>query len=443
MSTISAMSVQEAALQITELLENSGSVFIRTEPEVPDFTIRAPFRVIISGLKQKVELEVSPNNIRSIVGIFDATIFNEELLDRIYAWNLKALSTYFHAFVPKFVRPTNKVYDLKVIESFLGIRKNRPENVVEAINRVKIAVKRKNWQSLYKILHLPLSLQVLPSIETTPLLNDATRKSEYPYYEVEGQANGRMNCMKKYTNSYLPHNMGPEARKVLKPQGNNMKFLSADFRHCEVTVLQWLTGDEKLKEILDSGADLHRRIYELVTGDSCNTDTKRDISKLMFLPVMFGCGASMLARQLKVTEEVGIELHSRIRTTFSTAMNWMLEIQEQAKLGLVTDYFGRCRKFGADEGYKARNFRVQGVAATACQEKLVALYKALDGESTHLVCSVHDGYVIACELSKARQAYQTVKSVLESESQLCPGLKMKVQIKFGPRLNNMKEFWRD
>jgi hypothetical protein len=337
---IDAMSVQEAAWQIADLLEGSEAVFIRTEPEVPDFTTRAVFRVIISSLRQKVELEASPDNIRSLIGIFDATIFNKEIVDRIYAWNLKSLSSYFHHFVPRFVTPTNSVIDLKIIESFLGIRKIRPENLAEAINRVKIAVKHKSWQKLYKTLHLPLSLRVLPAIETTSLLNDDTRKPEHPYYEIEGQANGRMNCMKKFVNSYLPHNMGPDLRKALKPLGYNMRFLSADYRHCEVTVLQWLTGDEKLKEILDSGKDLHQRIYEVVTGDECNTEAKRNISKLMFLPVAYGCGPSTLARQLNVSESVGKELHGRIYTNFPTAMNRMLEIQKR----ITSDDVGSLKK---------------------------------------------------------------------------------------------------
>lgn len=443
MVKISAMSVQEAAWQIAELLEGADSAFIRTEPEVPDFTVSRPFRVIISGLRQKVELEVSPNNIRSIIGLFDATIFNKEVLGRLYAWNLKSLSTYFHYFVPRFVIPTNTLVDLKLLESFLGIRKNRPENLVEAINRTKIAARHKHWQRLYKPLHLPLSLRVLPSIETTPLLNDEARRPEYPYYEVEGQTNGRMNCMKKFATSYLPHNLGPDTRKVLKPKGYNMRFLSADYRHCEVTVLQWLTGDEKLKEILESGADLHRKIYEVVTKDPCDTDKKRDLSKLMFLPVMFGCGPTTLASILKVGEGTGKELHDRIRSNFSTAMNWMLEIQKRASVGPVEDYFGRCRKFAEGESYKARNFCVQGVAATACQEKLVELYKALNGESAYIAFSVHDGYCVVCSTDKARQTYQITKDVLESESKFCPGLKMKVQIKFGARLDQMKELWRD
>lgn len=437
------MSFYDTSCQIATLLEGHNAIYLRTEPEVPDFTVKASFKAIVSNKRQRVEIEVTPENVISVISLFDATIFNKEIVTHLYVWNLKALSSYFYFCVAKFVTPTTNVIDLKIIESFLGLRKNRPENLVEAINRTKILVKYKAWQRLYKAVHLPLSLRVLPSIETTPLLNDQTRRSEYPYYDIEGQANGRLNCLKKFARSYLPHNMGPDVKSVLKPKGYGMRFLGADYRFCEVVVLQWLSKDEKLKEIIDSGDDVHRAIYELIAQDPCNTETKRAISKKMFLPVMYGCGPKGLAHNLKQSDKVGKELFRRIGSQFTTAMKWMWQRQQEAKRGIVVDYFGRPRKFDANESYQARNAAVQGVAATVCQEKLIDLHKALDGEDVRLAFSVHDGYGVICKMEAARHAYQTVKRVLETESVLCPGLEMKVEIKFGARLNAMKVLWRD
>lgn len=443
MSTIRAMNFYDISWQIADLLETTRTVYFRTDPEVPDFTARSPFKCVVWNLRHKIEIDVTPENIILVMGLFDATIFNKELVDRIYTWNLKSFSTYLRSQVPKFVNPTTSVIDLKIIENFLGIRKNRPENLVEAINRTKIAVKNKHWQTIYKSLHLPLALRVLPAIESTPLLNENTRKPEYPYYEIEGQANGRMNCMKKYACSYLPHNLGPDARRSLKPKGYGLRFISADVRHCEVTVLQWLTGDESLRQILESGRDLHERIYEVITEDKCDTEKKRAISKLLFLPVMYGCGPQTLAANLGLREAVGVELHNRVKQRFHTAYDRMMEIQKRAEAGPVEDYFGRSRTFPEGERYKARNFWVQGVAATACQEKLVDLYKALDGENAYVAFSVHDGYCGVCTIKSARNTYRTMKQTLEAESTLCPGLRMKVEIKFGARLDEMKVLWKD
>ena len=437
------MNMYDAAWQLADLLEGQKSVFMRMEPEVPDFTVRASFKVLIWSLRRKLEIEVDSSNIPSVISLFDQTIFNKDRVDRLYVWGLKSLCTYLRAFCPKFVTPTTNLIDLKIIESFLGVRKNRPENAVEAINRVKLAVQHKNWQKLYKAIHLPLSLRVLPSIETTPLLNDVSRKSVYPYYEIEGQTSGRMNCLNKYANSYLPHNMGPDVRSALKPRGEGMRLCTADFKSCEVAVLQWLSDDERIKEILDSGEDLHRTIYEVITGDQCDTEAKRNISKKMFLPVMYGCGPKGLAANLDVSESVGAELFQRIRKSFPTATHFMLDRQNEAKNGVVTDYFGRPRKYPEGKAYLFRGISVQAAAATVCQEKLISLWKALDGETARLAFSIHDGYGIVCDVPNAKQTYETIRDTLESESVLCAGLKMKVAIKFGIRLSNMKTLWRD
>lgn len=434
------MNLYDAAWQLTDLLEGTDQVYLRLEPDVPDFTVRSSFKVVLWGMRQRVELDVSPENILNIVALFDETIFNKERVKRLFVWGLKSFCTYFHAFSPKFVTPSNSIIDLKLIEGFLGVRKNRPENLVEALNRTKIAVQFKDWQRVYKLIHQPLSLRVLPSIETTPLLNDRSRKCEYPYYEIEGQINGRMNCLKKYANSYLPHNMGPDVRQQMRPQGYALRFCTADYRHCEVNVLQWLSGDEILKEILDSGDDLHRRIYEVVTGDTCDTEKKRNLSKKMFLPVMYGCGPKGLATNLDVSESVGEELCRRIYHNFPTATHWMKERQEEAKHGVVYDYFGRPRKFKEGLSYQFRNTAVQAVAATVCQEKLIELWKSLDGVA-RLAFSVHDGYGAICDIPNAKATYQAMKDSLESESKLCEGLSLKVEVKFGSRLSNLKVLW--
>jgi len=436
------MNMYDTSWQLADLLEGQKSIFMRTEPEVPDFTDRSSFRILVWSLKQKLEIEVDSNNIASVMSLFNGTLFNKDRVDRLYVWGIKSLYTYLRAFNPKFVKPTVNILDLKIIESFQGVRKNRPENAVEAINRMKLAVQHKNWQKLYTTIHLPLALRVLPAIETTPLLDEISRKPVYPYYEIEGQTNGRLNCLKKYSNSYLPHNMGPDVRESLKPKGDDKRLCTADFKSCEVAVLQWLSGDEQIKKILDSGEDLHRAIYEIVTGDKCDTDKKRNISKKMFLPVMYGCGPKGLAANLDVGASVGAELFQRIRSNFPTATHFMLEKQRDAKHGVVTDYFGRPRKFPEGEAYRFRNTFVQAVAATVCQEKLIALWKSLDGETARLAFSIHDGYGIVCDIPTAKQTYQTVKDTLESESVLCPGLSMKVAIKFGLKLSNMITLWK-
>ena len=273
------MELTLASSQISELLKNNRVLFLRTVPESPDFTNNSKFKVIVSGYEESVELEVYSNQLIDLIGLFDATIFDKSNVDILYVWNIKSLATYFHFKTGKYFTPNLLFYDLKIIENFFNIRKNIPNNLEESINRMNVFSKHKNWQMVYKNIHMPMSLRVLPSIESTPILDEESKKPVYPYYEIEGQTNGRMNCYNKFANCYLPHNMGFETKSILKPRGYNMLFASSDFRHCEVTVLQWLSDDPRLLQLLESGEDLHQSIYEIITGDSCNSDVKRNISK--------------------------------------------------------------------------------------------------------------------------------------------------------------------
>lgn len=435
------MDLHEAAWQLSDLLETNRAVFVRTEPEAPDFTDIAPFKILIFGLRGTLELTTDQKNIIEIISLFDATIFNKDRVDRLYFWNLKSLASYFYFHVKKHLKITNNIIDLKPIEGFLGIRKNRPENLVEAVDRAKKAILHKGWLNIYKAVHLPLSLRILPSIETTPLLNEEAKRPEYPYYEIEGQMSGRMNCMKKFSKSYLPHNMGPDVRRALKPRGYNLRFMCSDFRNCEVTVLQWLSNDPALKELLESKEDLYQQFYEIITSDKCDSDIKRKKAKAMLISVIYGSGAKRLGEILQVPEGVSGELIRRIHVKFPVACDWLDEQQKKAKVGVVLDYLGRPRVF--EEPYLARNFVVQGVAATVCQEKMIELCGKLDSDKAYVAYSVHDGFGMVVKTDAAREAYKLTKEILEAPSNLCPGLKMKVEIKFGARLDKLKVLWRD
>ena len=438
------MNLFETSLLLADLLESNKTVFVKTEPEVLDFTDAVMSKVIVFGQKSKVELDIASGNVASVCSLLDATIFNKELVGRVYFWNFKSLASFCRFHTTKFVTPQNNVLDLKIIEAFLGIHKKAPESYIEANNRAGIVAQNKDWAAIYKSIHMPLMLRVLPSIESTALLNSDTRRSEHPYYEIEGQTNGRLNCSNKFSKCYLPHVLGPDLKKALKPRGYNLRFATADFRFCEVVMLQWLSGDQRLKEIIDSGEDLHSKIYEIITKNACDTETKRKISKKMFLPVVYGFGVSSLAKHLGVSEELALQLKERIYTEFSTAINWVLSKQQIAKEGkAVKDHFGRVREYPPEQAYLARNLVVQGPAATFCQEKMIDLWKSLKGTEAFLAFSVHDGYGVITTVNSAKTTYEIMKSTLETESKLCPGLKMKVEIKFGIRLDDMKVLWKN
>jgi hypothetical protein len=439
------MDLHEVGWRLADLLQGKNTtVFLRTDPEVLDHTTHQLGKLLIETGRGKLEIPFGGDaiSIRNIKGILDATIFNKEQVRILFGWNFKSLMTYLRFHIPTVAPPEVSLIDLQVVERFLGITKKRPETFVEAVNRARVVSQTTAWKSVYQKIHQPLMVKVLPAIETTPLLNVRERRAVYPYYEIEGQTNGRLSCFKRF--GYLPHNMGPSEKEVLKPRGEGYRFLCADYRSCEVLVLQWLSKDKILCEIIESGKDLHSEIYRVVTKTECDSPAKRKISKGIFLPVMYGCGPETLANRLSLPLASGQELVHRVRTIFSGAYDWVCAAQEQAKVKeTIQDFFGRRRSFAESEAYLARNFVVQGVAATFCLEKLIQLYAAIADLDAKIVFSVHDGFGMIFQEKIARDLYKLVKHNLESPSRLCEGLKIETEIKFGVKLSDLRVVWKD
>ena len=74
---------------------------------------------------------------------------------------------------------------------------------------------------------------------------------------------------------------------------------------------------------------------------------------------------------------------------------------------------------------------------------MIELFNAFQGKKTYLCFYIHDAFGLVTTIPDARDSYLLTKQVLESESKLCPGLSVKVKIKFGAKLSPMKVIWKD
>ncbi len=432
------MEIIESAELIGEMITKTQVVYLRTDPEVLDFTNNSPGKIIISGGQQKVDIDVNRNNVIEVAGLLSNSIFDKTNISMIISWNIKSLFSYFKAYFSKPFISTTSIVDLQVIEKFLNITEKQPENLSEALNRTKAVSANTNWKPIYKTLHLPLMLQVLPSLETTALLDEQTKSPKFAFYEIEGQTNGRLRCPKKFEKGYIPHTLGPTEKQNFKPRGLNQLFISSDIKHCEVSVLQWLSKDEVLGQIMKSDLDLYSEIYKIITQDDCDSDKKRKIGKEIFLKVIYGIGSKGLSEELKVSIDIAKEVINRTYSSFPTATDWIKSQQNEAKnKGTIQDYFGRPRTFTEDTAYLARNFVVQGVAATVCLEKLIELHRAFQNQPAKLCFSIHDAYGFTCSKEDAPATFKLATDIIKTPSVLCPGLILKVESKYGKRLDSM------
>ena len=419
------------------MFDRPRPIYLRTKPEVPDFSNHSPCKIFLQDGRNELILDLDRDNISSVLGLLDFFVFNKDQTTALLTWNLKSLLSYCRHYIKRPISITTPITEIQVIENFLGTKLPAPKNILEAIERIKKIGENKSWNKVYKQIHLPLITEVLPALETFPLLNIQERCSQYGYYEIEGQKNGRLLSSSKFHNGYLPHTLAEADKAALKPRGFNLKFIVTDIRHCEVSVLQWLSNDLELKAVTDGDEDFYRQIYRIITQDDCNTENKRNMAKRIFLPVMYGAGAAALGKALKIQESVTKELIRRIHKKFPVSCQWLLKNQEiAANEGKLEDYFGRPRVF-SEKPYTARNFLVQSVAATVCLEKLIELHKALQKLPANLCFSIHDGYGLVAHKDYCQETSSIITSVLESPSHLCKGLSLKTEVKIGDTLDNM------
>ena len=287
---------------------------------------------------------------------------------------------------------------------------------------------------MYNKIHVPLFKEVIPKLETIGILNIEESKKVYAYYEIFGQKNGRLNSSLAFQNGFLPQHLSPEMKKNLKPNDLEDLFMYFDYKNMEVSVLHWLSKDQLLGEYLAKD-DFYLEIYQLITGNPHNSDKENRIKgKKMFLPIIYGQSPQSLGNRLNVSLGVAEQITERVKTLFSTAVEYVSKYHLHAKEnGFCVDIFGKRREFSKDESYEALCFAVQSPASLMCLEKLINLSRVVD-----IAYSVHDGYCVYSNKKHWKQVYKTCHDVLISDSSLFPGLKLKVSCYGGRNLESLK-----
>jgi hypothetical protein len=411
-----------------------------------DFTSDRPSAVNIFTLGNNYK-EIFPSDMsefRHICGRIQYLLSDKIII----GWDIKQLFT--------FVLAKNKIYDnknnrlmffnsvicdLKILENYIGIENKCPENLAEAKSRLFCVYKDNSWSKLkniYSRIYIPLITKVIPDIESVGVIHYPTRKMLFSRYDISGQVNGRMSCTKSLKDSFNPHSLREEEKKDIRPPCFDSVFMYFDYRHMEVSVLHWLTKDEKLEEILSLDKDVYESIWEIITGIKCN-EMYRKKAKMCFLPSVFGIGPEKLAVNINVSIPTAKKLIENINKNFKTAIEWITNKQKEAKIG---DFFVDClgRKKLVEQEYKVRNFVVQAPASILCLEKLVLLHKNLEEcNYAKIGFHIHDGYIIYSQIKDQIESRERAIKVLKSKSDLFPGIKLKISCKVGSTFEKMSE----
>lgn len=417
------------AITLSRFARTSPALYVRTEPEIVDFTVHEGGNLIIMIQGESLQIPFRRKSIKLFIGFLDAMIFSKDI--PVIGWNIKTLFSYLK-FYGQEPQCNNKLLDIKLAEAYHDKRDQAPITFQEAVRRLQ-NIDKTFLKGIYKKIHIPLITKVIPTIETNSLVDLEMKTHVYPYYEIEGQANGRMKCFKGFKKCIDPHTMSPQQKENLKLVDDEEVFVYLDYKNMEASILAYLSQDPALMEILENKGDFYEQVYSLVTNSPCDTLEKRDQCKLIFLPIVFGQSPRGLADELNITYNEASHMVSLINDNFSISMKWLKEQQEQGEV--AQDVFGRIRNFKNGQ-HRIRNFVIQAPSAMVCLEKLIQLH---DTFKNNLCLHIHDGYILRCNINKCIATTLKARKILESGSELCPGLELRVSCSIGKRLSKMKK----
>jgi hypothetical protein len=401
----------------------------------------------------------SSQHLDRLVGVLSQSVFAEGKI--VIGWNLKELFTFFKFHLPKCFFDEYKInkkvcsycdfIDLKLCESFLSIKQTPPKTYGEALSRVRVIYNNESLLNINKSIYQPLITEVIPSIETSSIVNRETGR-EYCCYDIEGQVNGRLNIKIPDQNFYNPHNLSAE-QKNLYSAGTGKKFIVFDYKHYEVSILAWLAKDFALTEIIKSGEDVYSKIWCIISGEESCSEEKRDIIKSVFLPIVYGSGINKISELTNYSIKASTFLVDAINKNFTRSFDWVKEHQEKLKTqDFVLDYFGRVLDFSEKSGrdaWSVRNAIIQAPAALICLEKLIQLYHKMYS-SMDIIASIHDAFVCRIDCNKelwtggglvtnSNSVISCAKEILESPMPSTPGLILKVEASIGERWGTLKK----
>jgi DNA polymerase I-like protein with 3'-5' exonuclease and polymerase domains len=407
-----------------------GNVFVSVEGHKSK-------KIVLIGSNKRIEVELSSERrqLAEQIGELDYYINRPKML--VIGWDLKNLFSHVRLILKSDYELESNLLDLKILESFLGIHEKAPISFKNAQSRLALVVEDESWGKLkhiYKKIHLPLLTSVMPRMENVGVVHTKKRLKLTSCYEILGQVNGRSKCSIVTESNFNPHSLVPSEKESIRPSGFDEMFMHFDFNHQEVSVLQWLSKDPVLGEILKTGKDLYQEIWRDITKLEPNASSRK-ICKSFFLPVFFGQGAKSLSERVGVPIDVSRKLIKKIRDRYSVAMEYV-ESQSVENDGFARDYYGKKRFFGKDS-YLIRNFAIQSPASTICLDKLVKLHKGLI--DARLAMHIHDGYVLYSRSSDCRKIYNLAREIMESDDDsLYPNLKLKISCEVGNNLNELK-----
>ncbi|WP_183142116.1 DNA polymerase I [Pseudomonas cichorii] len=221
------------------------------------------------------------------------------------------------------------------------------------------------------------------------------------------------------------------------------KLLAADYSQIELRIMAHLANDEGLLDAFRNGLDVHRATAAEVFGVELNevTNDQRRSAKAINFGLIYGMGASGLARQIGVDGKQAKAYIERYFARYPGVREYMERTREKAKeQGYVETFFGRrlyLPEINSDNGMKragaertAINAPMQGTAADIIKKAMVAVNEWLEssGLDARVILQVHDELVLEVREDLVEQVSEQIRPHMSSAAQLAVPLLVEVGV---------------
>src|SRR6056297_590522 len=282
-----------------------------------------------------------------------------------------------------------------------------------------------------------------------PLINKETGKIHTSFNQMV-TATGRLSSTDpNLQNIPIRTEEGREIRKAFIPSSEEMILLAVDYSQIELRVFAHLSGDEKLKEAFNSGADIHTEtaaeVFE-VEPDEVSPNLRRH-AKVINFGIAYGMSSYGLSQDLDIAVEEAQAYIDKYFERFSGVKEYMDQtIEKVKKCGYAETMFGRRRYIPEinSSNYHRRSFAertavntpIQGTAADIMKKSMLDVYDALKEAELELniLLQVHDELVFEVNKNQLDQAAKLIKEKMENTTKLDVPLLVDLQI---------GENWRD
>ncbi len=233
---------------------------------------------------------------------------------------------------------------------------------------------------------------------------------------------------------------GKLLRSMFVPSAGNV-LVDADYKQIELKILAHYSGDPKLVDAFNTGADIHTSTAAEVFGvdpTEVTPEMRRDAKAVNF-GIIYGISNYGLSQNISIPQKKADEYINRYFERFPSVKAYLDALIASAKsTGYAVTERGRRRaipelnsakfmerKFGERV---AMNMPLQGAAADIIKIAMINVHKKLEGKKSKLIMQVHDELIVDTSPDELDYVLETLKTEMENAVELSVPLDVDISV---------------